>query len=225
MMSRYINWDAYTERLVAVQSATATDGHLLRSLARGRVLDAGCGTGIHLGRLTSSVQTAIGVDMGMPGLRSGKSTFDDAIFIAANLIQLPFRDNIFDFIYSIDVLEHLESPFKALLEYYRVCTKDGYILIQTPIYPVKRVYDLWHWIRRERESLADDPTHISPLNTSTLKDMVSQAGLRVVSVRARNIAFQRFLPKASALRSSWVGHHFGQKIIIVARKPCYDNGL
>jgi ubiquinone/menaquinone biosynthesis C-methylase UbiE len=219
-MTRDINWDAYTERLVAAQSATATDVKLLRSLARGRVLDAGCGTGIHLGRFASAdVEAAIGVDMGMPGLRSGKINFPDAFFVAANLSQLPFRDSFFEFIYSIDVVEHLENPLEALQEYYRVCTTGGHIMIQTPIYPVKRVYDFWHWIRRERESLADDPTHISPLNTLMLQKMISQVGLHIVSVCARNIAFQRFVPKACALRSGWVGHHFGQKIIIIARKP------
>jgi SAM-dependent methyltransferase len=218
-MSRSVDWDAYTERLVAVRGATATDGGLLKSLARGRVLDAGCGAGIHLGHVAATgVHTAIGVDMGMPGLRSGKKNFVDAIFIAANLVQLPFHNNFFDFIFSIDVVEHLESPICALQEYHRVCKPGGHVLIQTPIYPIKRVYDLWHWLRMERESLADDPTHISPLNAFALKKMVSKVGLQVVSVCARNIAFQWFLPKACALRSSWLGRHFGQKIIVVAQK-------
>jgi ubiquinone/menaquinone biosynthesis C-methylase UbiE len=135
------------------------------------------------------------------------------------LVQLPFHDNTFDLIYSIDVIEHLECPLSALQEYQRVCKKGGHVFIQTPIYPVKRVYDLYHWLRGGRRSLADDPTHISRLNTCMLKVMVKQVGLQIVSACARNIAFQRVLQKVSVLRSGWLGHRFGQKIIIVGLKP------
>jgi 2-polyprenyl-3-methyl-5-hydroxy-6-metoxy-1,4-benzoquinol methylase len=219
-MSRNVNWDTYTERLVALQGATATDARLLSSLARGRVLDAGCGAGIHLRRLAAAgVEAAVGVDMGMPGLRNGKSNCANAFFIAANLVQLPFRDNSFDFIYSIDVVEHLERPLSAIHEYHRVCKPGGHVFIQTPNYPVKRVYDLFHWIRGTRRNMADDPTHVSRLSAFMLKAMVNQVGLQVVSACARNIAFQRVLPKVSMLRESWLGHRFGQKIIVVALKP------
>jgi ubiquinone/menaquinone biosynthesis C-methylase UbiE len=219
-MSRNVSWDAYTERLVAAQGATATDSRLLRSLTRGRVLDAGCGAGIHLGQLAAAgVHAAIGVDMGMPGLQNGKRNCANAFFIAADLVQLPFHDNTFDLIYSIDVIEHLECPLSALQEYQRVCKKGGHVFIQTPNYPVKRVYDFYHWLRGVRRSLADDPTHVSRLNTFMLKVMMNQVGLQIVSACARNIAFQRVLRKVSMLRSGWLGHRFGQKIIIVGLKP------
>lgn len=219
-MSRKVNWDAYTARLVALRGATATDYELLKSLARGSVLDAGCGAGIHLGRLAAfGVQEMVGVDAGMPGLCYGKSNCPNAVFVAANLFQLPFQDNRFDFLYSIDVVEHLERPLAALQEYRRVCKPGGLVFVQTPNYPVKRLYDLWHWLRRSREGLADDPTHVSRFSSFTLKEIVQEAGLRVVSMSARNIAFQKFLPRLGTLRSAWFGYRFGQKVIIVAAKP------
>jgi ubiquinone/menaquinone biosynthesis C-methylase UbiE len=169
--------------------------------------------------IASGVQAAFGVDIGMPGLHSAKKNYPNAVFIAACLTQLPFRDNLFDFIYSIDVVEHLEQPLLALQEYHRICRPGGYILVQTPNYPLKRIYDLWHWIRRARTCLADDPTHVSCFSAFTWKEIIRKAGLQIVSMYARNIAFQQFVPTVRTLRSTWFGHRFCQKIIIVALKP------
>lgn len=218
-MNGTVDWDTYTAQLVAARGATATDDKRLRSLARGRVLDAGCGIGLHLARLVGpNISTVIGVDMGMPGLLHGKAQSSNGIFISADLCQLPFRSNEFDFVYSIDVLEHLEEPLLALQEYHRVCRPGCLAFIQTPIYPIKRVYDLWHWIRGSKKCLADDPTHVSPLNSFALRGMVKEVGFGIVSMSARNIAFDRVLPRTNSLRSTWVGHCFGQKIILVAQK-------
>lgn len=218
-MTQRIDWNTYTAQLVTSRGATATDEKRLRSLARGRILDAGCGIGRHLSRLAGpNISTAIGVDVGMPGLLHGKAQSFNGIFIAANLCQLPFRDNEFDFIYSIDVIEHIDNPALALREYHRICRPGCLAFIQTPIYPIKRVYDLWHWIRRSKKTLADDPTHVSPLNSFALRRTVMEVGFRIVSMSARNIAFDRVLPERDSLRSTWVGHCFGQKIILVAQK-------
>jgi 2-polyprenyl-3-methyl-5-hydroxy-6-metoxy-1,4-benzoquinol methylase len=218
-MNGRVDWNAYTAQLVTSRGATATDDRQLRSLARGRVLDAGCGIGLHLSRLEgASISTIIGVDVGMPGLLHGKAQSSNGIFTAADLSQLPFRDNEFDFVYSIDVIEHLDKPFVALQEYHRVCRPGCLAFIQTPNYPIKRVYDLWHWLRRSKKSLADDPTHVSPLNSFALRRMAMEVGFEIVSMSARNIAFARVLPRLDSLRPTWVGHCFGQKIILVVQK-------
>ena len=219
-MKRKADWDTYSTQLVAWGVGTATDYELLTRLVRGRVLDAGCGVGIHLGRMVRlGVEQAVGVDLGIPGLHYGKENFANAIFIAASLYHLPFRSNHYDLVYSIDVVEHLDKPLLALHEYYRVCKSGGFVFVQTPNYPVKRMYDFWHWLRRSNQSLADDPTHFSRLNSFGLKKIMIEAGFQVVSICARNIAFQRFLPGISALKSNCFGHCLGQKVIIIGVKP------
>lgn len=214
------NWDDYTAQLVSQKGATATDFELLKSYGRGRVLDAGCGTGIHIGRLAAlaEVEAAVGVDLGKPGLIYGKANFPTVTFLQASLDRLPFEDNYFDLIYSLDVVEHLLEPSLAIKEFHRTCKPGGFVFLQTPNYPVKRVYDAWHWLRQSRKTLSDDPTHVYHFNSFKLQIMVRSSGLQVVHLSARNLACDRLLPGGKQLRHSWVGHWFGQKTIIIATK-------
>lgn len=46
--------------------------------------------------------------------------------------KLPFADNLFDFVYHQDVIEHVENPYEFLREQYRVLRKGGAILVGTP---------------------------------------------------------------------------------------------
>lgn len=43
-----------------------------------------------------------------------------------------FEDNRFDYVYSSHVLEHLEDPFLAIKNWYRICKPNGYIIITVP---------------------------------------------------------------------------------------------
>ena len=54
--------------------------------------------------------------------------------VAADVLNLPFKDDTFDRVYFTDVIEHLpkntESP--ALVEIYRVLRKSGILILTTP---------------------------------------------------------------------------------------------
>jgi SAM-dependent methyltransferase len=47
---------------------------------------------------------------------------------------LPFPDNLFDTIISIDVLEHVEDPVKFISEIYRVLKPSGKTILSTPFF-------------------------------------------------------------------------------------------
>jgi ubiquinone/menaquinone biosynthesis C-methylase UbiE len=128
------DWDEYTSQLVLKRAITGTNVDLLKNYARGKVLDAGCGTGIRLNQVAtwSGVELAVGVDIGMPGLHYAKQNFPTISLICASVYNLPFKDEQFDFIYSIDVVEHLDDPRTALKEFYRVCKTNATKLINSP---------------------------------------------------------------------------------------------
>lgn len=54
--------------------------------------------------------------------------------IVADVLHLPFKNNIFNLVYFTDVIEHLpeNSEINALNEIYRVLKPNGYLILTTP---------------------------------------------------------------------------------------------
>ena len=48
------------------------------------------------------------------------------------LTSLPYQDNSFDIVYSIEVIEHLRNPYDFIKEIYRVLRPGGKIIVTTP---------------------------------------------------------------------------------------------
>ncbi len=93
------------------------------------VLDAGCGEGALLNELQKmGYKNLHGVD-----IEKEKFFADGVEFKKADLNEkIPFNDNSFDFIFSIENLEHLDSPYTAIKEFHRVLRKGGQAIISTP---------------------------------------------------------------------------------------------
>jgi SAM-dependent methyltransferase len=57
----------------------------------------------------------------------------------------PIKDNAYDYIWSQNVLEHLNEPDKVLHELWRICKRGGMIRISVPYYNNKGAYsDMQH---------------------------------------------------------------------------------
>jgi len=53
--------------------------------------------------------------------------------VRASAEQLPFRESIFDLVLSLDVLEHLEKPQKAIMQLCTLTRKNGIVAISLPL--------------------------------------------------------------------------------------------
>jgi ubiquinone/menaquinone biosynthesis C-methylase UbiE len=116
------------------------------------VLDVGAGTGLHTGFLVNTgCKFYIGIDMQdyeflwngnfkkqlIDHYNSFGVDFDPSKcqFIKMNAEEMLFKDELFDFVISINAFEHIGDPEKALYEIYRVLKKGGYAFIQfDPVY-------------------------------------------------------------------------------------------
>ena len=104
------------------------------------ILDAGCGpmfTSYSL--VTNETGEYIGVDI-MPADRLKK--YRDAMrkigvetveAVRASTESLPFRNGIFDFALSLDVLEHLSKPREGAMEICRVARNGGMVAVSLPL--------------------------------------------------------------------------------------------
>jgi SAM-dependent methyltransferase len=96
----------------------------------GRLLEVGCGYGFFtkIAHQHSCCTVAIDLEKGLPpsALRLGIN------FAKANGCLLPFENNSFDCVFSVDVLEHVENDSGFLQESVRVLKPGGTLIVGTP---------------------------------------------------------------------------------------------
>ncbi len=96
------------------------------------ILDAGCGGGrFSYALATLGSRKVTGIDFGIDGLKSARETFKakNLTYKQGNVLELPFKDNEFDFVLSNGVIHHTEDFKKGLEEVIRVCKPGGDIYI------------------------------------------------------------------------------------------------
>ncbi len=108
---------------------------------RGKVLDAGCGTGGFMNYLRERYdpQRLVGVDISEEalGFCARRGLKDTRL---CSVEELPFGEGYFDLVISLDVLYHARvlDDIDALRELARVTKKGGYLLLNLPAFPILR---------------------------------------------------------------------------------------
>jgi SAM-dependent methyltransferase len=150
-------------------------------LARGRVLDFGCGSGIYRSILAKHTHTRDwyyhGADVSGPLIDSCRTKWPDSVFdVVAEEGPLPFQDKAYDVIFASGVLLCVKDPAALLLEFSRICAGGWVLLSRVPVrkFSPSRIYLQRIWHRWGRES---HPVHI--FNRDDLFTLIGQAGLHV----------------------------------------------
>lgn len=97
------------------------------------ILVAGCGNGseaLHI-RVDLDVQVT-GVDVNLAAEGGVGADLDRFELLQGSVLDLPYPDNSFDFVFYHHVIEHVTDPAKSLDELARVLMPDGLIYVGTP---------------------------------------------------------------------------------------------
>ncbi len=97
-----------------------------------KILDLGCGTGVVLGELTKRA-AAVGFDFSPEALRFCTER-ELHTLVLGDGHQLPFVENSFDAIVSLDVFEHLEFDEKAFAQAFQSLKKGGVLVASVPAF-------------------------------------------------------------------------------------------
>ncbi len=92
----------------------------------GRVLDAGCGVGNLLERLTAPGK-AIGVDFSLGMIRAASRRSPSVLL--GDSMKLPFRDESFDLVLARSLLHHLPNIERGISELARVLRPGGQLVV------------------------------------------------------------------------------------------------
>jgi ubiquinone/menaquinone biosynthesis C-methylase UbiE len=97
-----------------------------------RLLDSGCGTGANL-REISKFFPSVGVEKYFDGLLLCKNRSLNNV-LNGQLERLPFKDESFDVVLAMDVLEHVDDDIEVLKELFRVSKKNGILITHVPAF-------------------------------------------------------------------------------------------
>ena len=116
------------------------------------IIDVGCGIGgstLYLAQKFDAWATGITlspVQASRAKERAAEAGCDDLVsFTVANALDMPFEDNSFDLVWSLESGEHMPDKTKFLQECYRVLKPGGKMIMVT-------------WCHRETDSVAGDLT-------------------------------------------------------------------
>lgn len=113
-----------------------------------KILDLGCGTGMTTLALADNFPNTVACDMGAMEVRATKELLKKYGYrnkvIKYNGKKLPFKDNNFDIVSFIEVIEHVSNPDEVLREIKRVLKPDGILHITTAnkLWPIEPHYKL-----------------------------------------------------------------------------------
>lgn len=95
---------------------------MIRQHLHGRCLDAGAGRMAYFLPLRDSVSDYVAMDIQpRPGLNA-----------VGSVLELPWRDEMYDSVFCSQVLEHVPDPERAIREFFRVLKPGGTVLISVP---------------------------------------------------------------------------------------------
>jgi ubiquinone/menaquinone biosynthesis C-methylase UbiE len=175
----YINSEWSREMLLGVAARRRS----LFALARGRVLDVGCGYGINFPYLTNATEV-IGVDFSPVMLAKGRQRIRGrGITAPVQLRQgeaeaLDFPDNSFHTVISSLSTCSFFDPLAALQEMRRVCKPNGQILL------IEHGRSSWAWLGRYQDRHAQEQLEQGGCRwNQEPQELVKQAGLKILDAQ------------------------------------------
>ena len=151
----------------------------------GKILDIGCADGTFTKLILdrSKATLVIGVDILSSSVSYARKRFfknKRLKFQVADAEKLPFKNNEFDAVFCLEVLEHVLSPGKVLQEVRRVLKKEGYAVFLVPtenflfkfiVWPVWENTRGWVW----------KGTHVQHYDHAKLKKLIQKEDFDILA--------------------------------------------
>jgi SAM-dependent methyltransferase len=205
---------------------------LLPSTEKRTVLDLGCAEGKLALRLTAAGHTVVAVDISAGQLAQAAAAARaqgldlETIQCDIETDPVPLAGRQFDYVFFMDVLEHLRSPIAGLENIHRLTADTGRLIIHTP-----NASALHRWLRyiiyhRKLVDYARPGSlfdfHLQIYDYLSLEKVLCFAGFKIIQVHPTQIT----LPLISRLKIfnpflkllAWLFPFLGDNLLVVCRK-------
>ncbi|HQZ68235.1 MAG TPA: class I SAM-dependent methyltransferase, partial [Planctomycetaceae bacterium] len=139
--------------------------------ARGRLLDFACAAGYFFEEAQKRGWDAHGCDIGQWTAKAAQSRGLRQLHVGS-LGEIGFEPESFDVIYAAQVFEHLLLPNRDLAELLSLLKPGGMLYIDVPNYRTLPIM-----FGKDDFMLNEPPQHINYFTSSTMREMLSQAGM------------------------------------------------
>ena len=163
----------------------------------GKVLDVGCGTADDAAALARMAPT-VGIDISRQILAEAHRRHPHLPLSVSSSDALPFRDGAFSSLYCDRLLQHVDSPTKALQEMARVVAVGGSAVFHEPDFGLTTVVPDNDRVAAQLVRAQVERTRHGDIGRS-LADLVSRAGFAVVTRETRTTSISDFRSAAAAL--------------------------
>lgn len=124
------------------------------------VLEVGCGTGLFISNISQFAGLFVGVDFSLGMLKKASLRAENALLILADADYLPVKDDVFDAVFSLTLLQNMPQPRRTIEEMSRVVKPKGKIII-TALEKKHSTHEIREWVLS---------TNIKPLKIGKLPD-------------------------------------------------------
>ena len=167
----YEREQCYWWSVIQRSAALSAWGKYSNPKLQNRILDVGCGTGTLLydlrkhGTLQQCARI-YGIDSSVQACQYSKRKKINVL--QADVCRLPLRDDCFDVIFALDLIEHIEDELAVLKQIYRVCSRGGVSILIVPAWTC-----LWggrdNWLGHKRR-----------YTVAKLKASLEKAGFKII---------------------------------------------
>lgn len=154
-----------------------------------RVLDAGCGSGTISHFLAQHAAHVVGADSNPEAIAFARNSFTlSNLEFALGQFEKLLRFDLFDWIYSIEVIEHLyhEQVIDVLSLFKKLAKPGGHLFLTTPNYRSLWPVVEWSLDRFKLVPNLSEGQHVSHFSKALLKESCEQAGWKVEQIGTFN---------------------------------------
>jgi len=156
-------------------------GRFLKRLKAKKILDVGC----HGGRFTYEISrkfpaaSLFGIDISPIAVKYAIKKYPHFHFQVARAEKLPFKDNFFDLVTCLEVLEHVHHPQQVLKEIKRVLKKRGIFIILVPSENFLFRVGWFFWVRFGPGHVWQD-AHLQKFKSNTLDSLLKNSDFKIL---------------------------------------------